>query len=156
MAIKFSPKILLKKLSKLEEYYYPTTTCSLFLLPDGKLVGADNLFQHRKILEQLMNRKIPNDQDAIDILIKTCVSRIIINDYNVLHVNLLVYPTQEQKFTLEGLGMCGKYSEIVVDINDKLAPNAPSWRMVSRLFEMPISPSDWDWIDPVAQSPPPI
>ena len=124
--VRVSTKIILTKLGKLEEYHYPIGgQYSLFLLPDGRLVGTDKIVDHQNILEKIMKRKIVSNQEFFDILVKIGCIRITVNLRN-LSVDISIIPTTEQKYTLQDLGMYGKYEDIAVDNMHEYVPNAPS------------------------------
>ena len=93
---KFPTKAVIKKLAKLDEYYYPIHRCSLFVLPDGKIVGTLDLFDHRNMLELAGSGKL-SDQDFFNFMVDAGLVRLVVNDLKILHVNVLTSITQAQK-----------------------------------------------------------
>ena len=128
---------ILKELGKLKEYDYPIGIYSLFILPDGKMVGVREIVNHQPILEKILKYKITTDKEFIDILIDIKCVRITISKETSLYVDVVTPPTNEQKTTLEGLGICGKYYPIFVDTLRSLVPDAPSENYCRRLLKLP-------------------
>lgn len=134
---KISTKTILTKLGTLEEYHYPIEgQYSLFLLPDGRLVGTDKIVDHQNILEKIIKRKIVSNQEFFDILVKIGCIKIIVNLRN-LYVDISIIPTTKQKYTLQDLGICDKYDDIKVDNMHEYVPNAPSDAYGRHLLGLP-------------------
>lgn len=130
-------KKILKELNKYEEYYYPTVgEYSLFILPNGKMVGTDKLLDHQPILEKILKKKIISNQEFFNILTDIQVIKIIINGTR-LYVNINVPVTTEQKYTLQGLGMCNKYNIRVEPIYEYV-PDAPNDNYCRHLLKLPL------------------
>ena len=136
---KIPVKKILRELGKLKEYHYPIIDCSLFILPDGRMVGNSKSLDHYPILEKVIKRKIKSLQDTVEILVSTKCIRIVIATKPTLdlHVDIVVTPTTEQKYTLEGLGMCGKYDEIIINDFHEYAPDAPTRNYCRHLLKLP-------------------
>lgn len=99
---KITPEILQEKITTLNEYYYPSYRCSLFLLPDGRMFGSDILYDHKDMLETILKRKIDNEDDVTDIITKGNVSRLVTNN-KLLAIYLADYPTNAQRKLIKEL-----------------------------------------------------
>ena len=133
---KIPVKKILKELGKLDKYDYPGSLYSLFILPDGRMVGIRGMLQHQSILEEILNRKI-TVKEFVDICVATGCIKVGINHVSHLSVDIAVPATREQKYTLEGLGLCNKYAGIEVDVLCSLVPGAPSINYCRRLLKLP-------------------
>ena len=138
---KIPVKKILRELGKLKEYHYPMVDCSLFILPDGRMVGTYNNQDHYPIFEKILKRKIKS-LNIFDIIIATKCIRIVIATKPTLclYVDIMVTPTTEQKYTLEGLGTCDKYNDIVVQNFHEYVPDAPTRNYCRRLLKLPFRP----------------
>ena len=132
------PKIL-KELGKMKEYYYPIGCYSLFILPDGRMVGTVGLIKHQSIFEKILKRKLTGNKEFINILVDIRCVKIIISERS-LYVDVVTAPTMEQKSILEELGTCGKYDYITTDTMRELVPDAPSMNYCRRLLKLPFKP----------------
>ena len=132
-------KKLLLGLGKLKEYYYPVGRYySLFILPDGRMVGNNKFENHGPIFEKILKRKINSTQKFVDMLISTNCIKTTISFETALGVDIVTPPTTEQKYTLQGLAMCETYDQIVVDNLIEYAPDAPSRNYCRRLLKLPV------------------
>lgn len=111
---KITPEILQKKIATLNEYYYPDTRCTLFLLPDGRMYGTSKLFDHKHMLETLLKEKIDNDGMVTDILKKNNISTVVTYD-NLLSIYLVGYPTNTQRKILREIVDYGHYDRFNFD-----------------------------------------
>ena len=130
-------KKILRELGKLEEYNYPIGDYSLFILPDGRMVGTSGNFKHQLIFEKILKCKITDNQEFINILIAINCIKVITNNFSCLYVDIVTPVTVEQKHTLEGLGMYSKYINIIVDNLREYAPDGPSRNYCRRLLKLP-------------------
>ena len=132
-------KKILRGLGKLKEYYYPTGAdyYSLFILPNGRMFGTEKLGDHDSMFEKILKRKLKSTQEFVDILIDINCVKIIISGGKQLQIDIVTPPTTEQKHTLEGLSMCGKY-DVYVDNLIEYAPDAPSRNYCRRLLKLPV------------------
>lgn len=130
-------KKILNGLSKLEKYDYPVGEHSLFILPNGNMVGVEGISQHQTILERILKRKLTSTREQIDIIIATGCIRIIISKISRLYVDIPIPVTTEQKYTLEGLGLSTQYTAIEVDNLCDQSSNAPSVNYCRRLLKLP-------------------
>ena len=122
---------ILKEFEKLDEHSFPLDgTYTLFILPDGKMVGENKLVRHQDILEKILKIKIESLDEFFDIMTKTKCVKIKINEFKRLYVNINTLCTKRQKVTLGKLGAC-KY-EIQID---QLLPNAPNRDYCMSLFK---------------------
>ena len=139
---KIPVKKILRELGKLKEYHYPRIDCSLFILPDGRMVGTYNPQDHYPILEKIIKRKIKSLEDALDIIMATKCIRIVIATKPTLSlfVDIMVNPTTEQKYTLEALGTCDKYNNITVQNFHEYIPDAPTQNYCRYLLKLPFQP----------------
>ena len=104
---------ILKELNKLTRYKYPPEQSSVFLLPDGKMVGNDILFNHCMMLEKIVGIKL-----GIHLFFKHVVALRVIKldvDDSVLYINLNTYTTKKQQTVLKNLGKSGKYKDYALD-----------------------------------------
>ena len=104
---------ILQELDKLPEYKYPTEQSSIFLLPDGKMVGSNILFSHHKILEKTVGVKL-NTGEFFKHLVAMRIVRLTVDD-SILYVNINTYVTKEQKVILRKFCKSKKYKDCVVD-----------------------------------------
>ena len=109
---------ILEELSKLKEYEYPTEQSSVFLLPNGKMVGNDILFNHVKALEKIFRRKL-NIEEALECLASLQIVNLNVDD-SILYINILALATEKQKVVLKKLGKSNKYNDCVIDMYDYL------------------------------------
>ena len=132
-------KKILRELGKLKEYYYPTGAdyYSLFILPDGRMVGTEKLGDHDSMFEKILKRKLNSTQEFVDILVSINCVKIIISSGPALQIDIVTPPTTKQKYTLKDLAICGKY-EVYVDNLIEYAPDAPSRNYCRRLLKLPI------------------
>lgn len=103
---------ILKELDKLPEYDLPTEQSSTFILPNGKIVGSDIIFNHLKMLEKIIG-KLDRDEYFKHLLMLRVVKLVV--DDSVLYININTYVTDEQKAVLEKLRKCDEYNEYAVD-----------------------------------------
>ena len=104
---------ILKELNKLPKYKYPPEQSSVFILPDGKMVGSDIIFNHNAILEKIVGIKL-----GIQLFFKHIVALRMIKldvDDSVLYINLNTYTTKKQETVLKNLGKSGKYKDYALD-----------------------------------------
>ena len=139
---KIPVKKILRELGKLKEYHYPIIDCSLFILPDGRMVGTYNTTDHYPILEKIIKRKIKSLEDALDIIMATRCIRIVVATKPTLslYVDIMVNPTTKQKYTLEGLGTCDKYNDIIIQNFHEYIPDAPTRNYCRYLLKLPFRP----------------
>ena len=130
-------KRILKELGKLDEYNYPIGQYSLFILPDGRMVGTRGVVKHQSIFDEILKCK-STDKEFINILVDIRCAKITISNETDLSVDVVTPPTREQKATIEGLGMCSKYDRIFVDTLRDLVPDAPSLSYCRRLLKLPL------------------
>lgn len=104
---------ILKKLDQLPEYVYPTEQSSVFLLPNGKMVGSDILFNHHKMLENIIGKKL-DVYEFFKYLNMLQLIRFIVDD-SILHVNINSSVTKDQKTILKMLGKYEKYVGCFID-----------------------------------------
>lgn len=117
---KMAPEILQQKIETLDEYHSPGYRCSLFLLPNGRMFGSKQLYDHKNMLETILKIKVPNEDVVTDIITKSNISRIISHN-QLLSVYLSNYPTHAQRKTLCELVDSGYYDHFNFDcaiIND--------------------------------------
>ena len=122
---RFSTKVLHRKIREMEEFDWPKPGCSLFLMTDGRMYGERKLFAHHEILEELLGRKIDDSRMFANIIKKANVSRVLVSGYNGLFVNLVDYPTREQKQTVLDLIKYGKYVSLTIHSLRKFNPDEP-------------------------------
>lgn len=103
---------ILKELDKLPEYNLPTEQSSTFILPNGKIVGSDIIFNHLKMLEKIIG-KLDRDEYFKHLLMLRVVKLVV--DDSVLYININTHVTDEQKAVLEKLRKCDEYNEYAVD-----------------------------------------
>ena len=132
---KIPVKKILKELGKFDEYNYPTGEYSLFILPDGKIVGVNQLMCHRPILEKILKRKIETNQEFYDIFAELRMVKIIVSGTN-LYVDVCVPCTTEQKHALEGFSMSGKYEGFMIDAPHNYISNAPSENYIRHVMKL--------------------
>ena len=130
---------ILNELGKMKEYYYPIGCYSLFILPDGRMVGTCGLIKHQSIFEKILKLKLTGNKEFINILVDIRCVKIIISERS-LYVDVVTAPTMEQKSMLEELGTCGKYNYITTDTMRELVPDAPSMNYCRRLLKLPFKP----------------
>ena len=115
---------VLEKMTKLHQYNLPFKgEYTLFILPNGKMVGENKNAEHQEIIENVLNRKMKSNQELADIYVELRIVKIRINKFNTLHVAINVPCTSEQKQTLKKLGSC-EY-KIAIDELRKYVPDAP-------------------------------
>ena len=108
---------ILKELDKLPEYEYPTEPSSIFLLPNGKMVGSDVLFNHHKVLVGIIGVKL-STHAFFKHLVAMRIVRLTVDD-SILYVNINTYVTKKQKEVLKKLRKSKKYKEFIVDTHGK-------------------------------------
>ena len=136
MKTTYDTKKILIKLDKLPKYNYPIGgDYSLFILPSGKMVGINKFGNHQKILEEIINMKIESAQEVFNIFAAIETIKVIISGTS-LYVDITMTPTREQKFTLEALGLCGRYDDITVESVHTYLPDAPSLNYCRRLLKL--------------------
>ena len=126
---------ILNGLGKLNEYYYPVGKRTMFILPDGRMVGVNKPFMHMEIFKDILKREL-TAQEFMDMLVEIKSIRLVLYDGR-MHVNIVTPCNSEQKSTLEGLVMCGKY-EFICDDERRFVPGAPSYNYCRRLLGLPI------------------
>lgn len=93
---------ILIKMGKLDEYNIPFKgEYTLFILPDGRMIGENKLVKHKGILEKIINKKINSNQELVDLYIKLKTVKIKINKFKMLYININVPCTTKQKLTLK-------------------------------------------------------
>ena len=100
------------------------------------LIGTNGTISHQKTLEKILKREIESPEELCDIIVEIGCVRISVSLLR-LFVDVSMRPTMEQKQTLEGLGMCSKYTEIIVDNMHEFMPDAPSNNYSRRLLKLP-------------------
>ena len=129
-----TPKKIIYKLDQLQEFDYPSTACSLFLLPNGRMHGTSKLFDHSKTLESILGRKLKSDYEFCNIMANLSIVRIVVNDYKHLFVSVNAIATDSQKQTLKDLGTYGNYESVSIDNNMDMTPGAPSTDYIRRIM----------------------
>ena len=129
-------KKILSELGKMDEYDYPTGEYSLFILPDGRMVGVDQLMCHKPILEKIPKRKIESNQEFYEIFAEIRTIRVTVSGVNI-YVDISVPCSNEQKYTLEGFYMCSKYETFFVDTPHEHISDAPSENYCKRAMKLP-------------------
>lgn len=104
---------ILKELDKLQEYEYPTEQSSIFLLPSGKMVGSDMLFNHHKILVGITGVNL-STHEFFKHLVAMRIVRLVVDDA-VLYVNINIYVTKKQKMVLKKLRKSKKYKDYSIE-----------------------------------------
>ena len=131
-------KTILKELGNLKEYQPPLVgEYTLFILPDGRMMGKININKHRQILEEILGRKIITNQELVDIYVKLKIVKIQINKFNRLYININVPCTKKQKQTLKALVLSHTYEIEIVELH-KWAPNAPTREYYECLLNQPL------------------
>ena len=100
------------------------------------LIGNNSTISHQKTLEKILKREIESPEELCDIIVEIGCVRMSVNA-SILFVDISIKPTTEQKQTLEELGMCSKYTEIIVDNMHEFVPDAPSNNYSRRLLKLP-------------------
>ena len=90
---------ILKELNKLPKYKYPPEQSSVFLLPDGKMVGSDTLFGHCMMLEKIVGIKL-DVQLFFQHLVALRAIKLTVSD-SVLYININAYTTKKQEDVLK-------------------------------------------------------
>ena len=108
---------ILKELDKLPEYEYPTEQSSIFLLPNGKMVGSNVLFNHHKVLVGIISVKL-STHGFFKHLVAMRIVRLTVDD-SVLYININIHVTKKQKAVLKKLRKSKKYKEFVIDTHGK-------------------------------------
>ena len=105
-------KEILNELSKLKTYEYPTEQSSIFLLPDGKMTGSDAIFDHHRMLNEIIG-----ELDTWEFFMHLAVMKIVklVVDDSILYINVNTCVTEIQKTTLRRLLKCGKYKDYSID-----------------------------------------
>ena len=107
-------KDIQRKIPKIyKEYHYPTIVCSLFVMPDGKMYGVSKQEKHFPMMEEMLCRKIDEDE-FLPLIAKSKICRIIVNSNPDLYIDSLHDPSREQVKTLKDLVRYGKYKHIEV------------------------------------------
>ena len=104
---------ILKELNKLPKYKYPPEQSSVFLLPDGKMVGSDIIFNHNAMLEKIVGIKL-----CLQLFFKHLVALRILKldvDDSILYININTYTTKKQQTVLKNLRRSGKYKDYALD-----------------------------------------
>ena len=109
-----TPEIIQEKIKTLNEYYFPSYKCSLFLLPDGRMFGSNDLYDHKNMLETILKRKISNEDMLTKLITKCNISRIVTNN-KLLAVYLPDYPTNSQRKLLREMIDSGTYENFNFD-----------------------------------------
>ena len=135
--VEYKIKSILTKLGKLQEYYYPMHQCSLFCLPDGRLVGNSKLTDHVNILEPIIGKKLETTE-FFELMVKTRIVRITMNNFLILYIDVAAPMTSDQIDVLSGLVMCEKYQNVIADSHQNFVPNAPSWKEIRHKLGMSI------------------
>ena len=104
---------ILKELNKLPKYKYPPEQSSAFLLPDGKMVGSDRIFNHCMMLEKIVGTKL-GVQLFFHHLVALRAIKLTVSD-SVLYININTYTTKKQETVLKNLGKSGKYKHYALD-----------------------------------------
>ena len=109
---KISVKEILGKLGNLKTYEYPTEQSSVFLLPDGIMTGSDVIFDHHKMLVEIIG-----ELDVWEFFMHLAVMQIVklVVDDSVLYININTRVTKIQQTTLRNLLKCGKYKDYSID-----------------------------------------
>lgn len=108
---------ILKELDKLPEYEYPTEQSSIFLLPNGKMVGSNVLFNHHKVLVGIIGVKL-STHGFFKHLVAMRIVRLTVDD-SVLYININIHVTKKQKAVLKKLRKSKKYKELVIDTHGR-------------------------------------
>lgn len=111
---RIATKKILNELSKLQEYDYPTEQSSVFILPDGKMVGSNKIFNHGKMLEQIIGEDL-DVKKFFRYLVATRVVRLVVDD-SILYININTHLTNKQKNILKKLRKHSKYDDFAVDM----------------------------------------
>ena len=104
---------ILKELNKLPKYKYPPEQSSAFLLPDGKMVGSDIIFNHNAILEKIVGTKLGVPLFAHHLVALRMIKLDV--DDSILYINLNTHTTKKQETVLKNLGKSGKYKHYALD-----------------------------------------
>lgn len=105
---------ILKELYKLPEYEYPVEQSSMFLLPNGKMVGSDIIFNQQKMMENIVGKI--NANEFFCILAATQCVKLTVDD-SILYVTINAYITNKQEQVLKNLIKNKRYSDVVADIS---------------------------------------
>ena len=105
-------KEILNWLDKLKTYEYPTEQSSVFLLPDGKMTGSDVIFDHHRMLGEIIG-----ELDTWEFFMHLAVMQIVklVVDDSVLYININTSVTKIQQTILRNLLKCGKYKDYSID-----------------------------------------
>ena len=117
-------KFTLDILNQMPEWIYPTYGCSLFILPNGKMVGIPELFGHKEILRPFFGHKL-TPQESCDFITKANLIKLTVNDILDVHITIPVIMTKQQKDTLKIIVHWGKYDMVDFILLSDLLPNAP-------------------------------
>lgn len=131
--VRFNPNILLKKLETVQEYPLPPYKSSLFILPNGKMVGSTKVFDHVKIMEKVMKKKLTDD-DLINILLKTKIGKLLTND-TLLIIGFGCVMNTSQRRTLKDLIAMGKYDKFSFNcVDEKFERSGDLIRQTARIL----------------------
>ena len=128
-------KKLLNRLGKMDAYDYPIGDYSLYMLPNGKLIGKNGIMEHDSVLEDILKRKLKSVQEFYDIMVAIKTIRITIES-SMLYVDMCVPYSMDQKQALQGLYMSGKYN--IIFNQPECIPGAPSDKYCRRMIGMPL------------------
>ena len=105
-------KEILNELGKLKRYEYPTEQSSIFLLPNGKMTGGDVIFDHHRMLGDIIG-----ELDTWEFFTHLAVMQIVklVVDDSILYIKVSTRVTKIQKTTLRKLLKCGKYKDYSID-----------------------------------------
>ena len=126
-------KKLLRKIPLYNEYYYPNSGCSLFLMPDGRLYGKPGIMQHESMFEEMLGRKV-DDRKFMKLMAESNISRIIVNNKPMLHLDCMADPTSMQIATLRDLVNYGNYWKVVIGTYPEVVPDSPSENQIRKLL----------------------
>ena len=135
-------KRIIKELSKLERYEYPTEQSSVFLLPDGNMFGCNVIFSHVKMLEKIVGKKL-DVKEYFKHLVKLNMIRLDV-DNSILYISINTeIMSKEQIDTLKKIIGTGKHDDYIIDMDGshtipyKILPrNSPDWLTLRKAYEI--------------------
>lgn len=105
-------KEILNELGNLKTYEYPTEQSSVFLLPDGKMTGSDVIFDHHRMLGEIIGEL--DTWEFFTHLAAMQIVKLVVDD-SILYIKVSTRVTKIQKTTLRNLLKCGKYKDYSID-----------------------------------------
>lgn len=127
---------VLNELGKMNEYKHPINgEYTLFMLPDGRMVGEKGLVKHIQILGKALNKEIKSVQEFVNATIILNLVKLKINKLKHLHVNINMECTTQQIKTLKKLGTNYGFQIYIADMPE-CAPNAPNRDYYKQVLKM--------------------